>query len=324
MSITPNDVPMPQSKGPIARVITLGVLLVVLGVALRGRLPGVQQAEPDRPTGGPASLIGVIALVSAATLVVAVAIVMSIREPGRPMPAARYDVPGGGAARGRRSWRFLLIALAAILAWVLLNALLTQLPWLRAGDVPSPPTAPAPRPESDAVPRPPVPQPGGGDDHLFWFLAASTAALMVLIMTAAVLVRVRRRRHATPVVAAAPVPATVVEPATGSQSLALAAERGLAEVGDLSREPREAIIACYAAMETALANAPGAAPQDSDTPSEVLARAVEHRALQSGSAGELVTLFAEARFSTHVMNEGHREAAERALRFVLDELRSSV
>ena len=105
---------MPHGKGPIARVIALGLLLVVLGVALRGRLPGVQQAEPDRPTGGPAPLIGVIALVSAAMLVVAVAIVMSIREPGRPMPAARYDVPGGGAARGRRSWRVLLIGLAAL------------------------------------------------------------------------------------------------------------------------------------------------------------------------------------------------------------------
>ncbi len=315
---------MPHGKGPTARVIAIGLLLVVLGVALRGRLPGVQQAEPDRPTGGPASLIGVIALVSAAMLVVAVAIVMSIREPGRPMPAARYDVPGGGAAKGRRSWRVLLIGLAAILAWVLLNALLTQLPWLRAGDVPSPQTAPGPPPTGEAVPRPPAPTPGGGNDHVFWFLAVSTAALMVLILTAAVVVRVRRRRDAAPIGAAPPVPAAVVEPASGSESLALAAERGLAEVGDLSREPREAIIACYAAMENALANAPGAAPQDSDTPSEVLARAVEHHALQSGSAGELVTLFAEARFSTHVMNEGHREAAERALRLVLDELRSPV
>jgi hypothetical protein len=316
--------PMPYSKGPIARVIALGLLLVVLGVALRGRLPGVQQAEPDRPTGGPASLIGVIALVSAAMLVVAVAIVMSIREPGRAMPAARYDVPGGGAAKGRRSWRVLLIGLAAILAWVLLNALLTQLPWLRAGDVPSPQTAPGPPPTGEAAPRTPPPAPDGGNDHVFWFLAASTAALMVLILTAAVIVRVRRHRAAPPVVAAPPVSDAVVEPASGSESLALAAERGLAEVGDLSREPREAIIACYAAMENALANAPGAAPQDSDTPSEVLARAVEHHALQAGSAGDLVTLFAEARFSTHVMNEGHREAAERALRLVLDDLRSSV
>ncbi len=309
----------------MARVIALGVLLIVLGVALRGKLPGVQQAEPDRPTGGPAPLIGVIALVSAAMLVVAVAVVMSIREPGRPMPTARYDVPGGGAARGRRSWRVLLIGLAAILAWVLLNALLTQLPWPHAGDVPSSQTAPTPAPNGQSVPRPPAHQPGSAEDHVFWFLAVSTAVLTLLILTAAVVIRVRRRRDAVPLPAAAPPDeAAAAESASGSESLALAAERGLAEVGDLSREPREAIIACYAAMENALANAPGAAPQDSDTPSEVLARAVQHQALQSGSATELVTLFAEARFSTHVMNEGHREAAERALRLVLDELRSPV
>ena len=77
-------------------------------------------------------------------------------------------------------------------------------------------------------------------------------------------------------------------------------------------------------MEAALAGAPGAAPQESDTPSEVLARAVEHDAIHAASAGELVTLFAEARFSTHVMNERHREVAEGALRDVLDELRSAV
>ncbi|MDT5008831.1 MAG: hypothetical protein QOH57_448 [Mycobacterium sp.] len=93
-------------------------------------------------------------------------------------------------------------------------------------------------------------------------------------------------------------------------------------MGDLSREPREAIIACYAAMEDALVEAPGAKPQDSDTPSEVLARAVEHHAIHSGSATELVDLFAEARFSPHVMNEEHRETAVRALELVLDELRS--
>ena len=74
-------------------------------------------------------------------------------------------------------------------------------------------------------------------------------------------------------------------------------------------------------MEDALAGAPGAAPQDSDTPSEVLARAVGNSALRTGSATTLVEVFAEARFSRHVMTEDHREVAERALRAVLDELR---
>ena len=55
-----------------------------------------------------------------------------------------------------------------------------------------------------------------------------------------------------------------------SESLVRAAELGLAEIADLSREPREAIIACYAAMERELANVPGAVPQDFDTPTEVL------------------------------------------------------
>jgi hypothetical protein len=91
---------------------------------------------------------------------------------------------------------------------------------------------------------------------------------------------------------------------------------------DLSREPREAIIACYAAMERELANVPGAVPQEFDTATEVLARAIEHHALHADNAVQLVNLFAEARFSPHVMNERHREVAVRVLRLVLDELGS--
>ena len=107
-----------------------------------------------------------------------------------------------------------------------------------------------------------------------------------------------------------------------TESLARAAELGLAEIGDLSREPREAIIACYAAMERELTRVPGAVPQDFDTPTEVLARAVEHHALHADSATQLVELFEEARFSPHVMNEGHRDVAVGVLRLVLTELRS--
>jgi hypothetical protein len=113
-------------------------------------------------------------------------------------------------------------------------------------------------------------------------------------------------------------------PTRRSESLVRAAELGLAEMADLSREPREAIIACYAAMERELANVPGAAPQAFDTPTEVLARAVELRALHIDNAVQLVRLFEEARFSPHVMNEGHRDVAVDVLRLVLAELRSPV
>ncbi|HEY9267681.1 MAG TPA: DUF4129 domain-containing protein, partial [Mycobacterium sp.] len=100
-------------------------------------------------------------------------------------------------------------------------------------------------------------------------------------------------------------------------------ELGLAEIGDRSRDPREAIIACYAAMERELEKSPGTTPQDSDTPAEVLARAVERHALRPDSATELVDLFEEARFSPHVMNEGHRADAVRALRLVQRELQGA-
>ena len=48
----------------------------------------------------------------------------------------------------------------------------------------------------------------------------------------------------------------------------------------------------------------------------------QHHAIHAGTATDLVELFAEARFSPHVMNEGHRETAVRALELVLAELRS--
>jgi len=324
VSSTPNVVPIPGTKGPTVRVAALAALLILLGVALRGHLPGVQPAEHEQPTGNSAALLGVLAVVTASLLVIAVAIVMSLREPQRPNPSAGYEVHGGGGVRARLSWRLALIGLGVILAYLLVVALLARLrpPQYRGG--PSSPNTPGPEHQSGpAAPRPPS-RPAGADQHVILYLVASTAALALLIIVATVVARARRRRDYPPATELPDNDVGVVAPASGSESLALAAERGLAEVGDLSREPREAIIACYAAMETALAGAPGAAPQESDTPSEVLARAVEHDAIHAGSATELVALFAEARFSTHVMNEGHREVAERALRLVLDEVRSAV
>jgi hypothetical protein len=96
----------------------------------------------------------------------------------------------------------------------------------------------------------------------------------------------------------------------------------LTRIADRSREPREAIIACYAVMERHLADDPDVAPREFDTATEVLARAVEHHALPADNAARLVELFAEARFSRHLMTERHRADAVAMLRLVLDELRA--
>ncbi len=217
------------------------------------------------------------------------------------------------------TWRMVLIAVAVLVAWLALVALLSRMNAQLGIEQPPPDTSTPP----SGAPRPPAELPDEPEppSNVFSLLAGSTVLLMMVVFVVAVIIGRRQRRSAT-----APVsPDNEYRPATptsGPDPLARAAELGLAEAGDLSREPREAIIACYAAMERALESSPEVVPRESDTPTEVLARAVEHHALQADTATELVELFEEARFSPHVMTEEHREVAVRVLRLVLDELRS--
>ncbi|MFG1933338.1 DUF4129 domain-containing protein [Mycobacterium sp. NPDC048908] len=308
-----------------ARVVAVLTLLFVTAWALRGYLPGDEPAtDRQRPPGSPAALIVDVALLCVSVGIIGFAIVARLRagEARRPGPAA---LPLSRGTMGRPTWRFSLIALAVIIAWLLLVMTLTQLsPGEHADQAPAgTPTAadpgiPAP------TPNPPLPQPDSPDSGgpgVIGYLVPPMVILMVLIVVGTVIVS-RRQRHPTASWGAAEtVPDGAASPGA-AESLARAAEVGLAEIGDLSREPREAIIACYAAMERELTHVPGAAPLDCDTPSEVLARAVGRHALNADSATRLVELFEEARFSPHVMNESHRDDAVDALRLVLADLRS--
>ena len=309
---------------PTGRVVALVVMLVVAAVALRGYLPGAERAAPrEQPTNGAASLLAVVALVTASLVIIAIAIIARLRD-RRPVPARAGGLPESFRGSGMRlTWRFWLIGLGALIVWLLIVLLLVRLGAPQGSDQPAPDPAPSTAPRSDGTAQPPPSPPPQQDGRVFTYLAVTTVAFIVLVAAAsAVASRMQRRLARTyPVADATSGPAN---PVSGPESLARAAELGLAEIGDLSREPRAAIIACYAAVERGLANAPGAVPQDSDTPSEVLARAVEHHALRADNAAQLVELFTEARFSPHVMNEGHRETAVRVLRLVLEELRSVI
>ncbi len=300
-------------------------LLVAAAVLLGGRVPNVPSGPADQPQDGAASLAGVVTLLAASLLIMAIAVAASFRrKPVPETPAEHRDLPrevGGPGARPSR--RLLLITVALAVAWLgalVLAGLLSTAPAEFAYQPPA--TAPSAPDSAGAVSPPAAPQPQQpeSDGRALRYLQVTTVLLVVMILVGTVATAVRQRRRnrqlAPDIPAADPIP-----PVNGPEPLAVAAERGLAEVGDLTRGPREAIIACYAAMEQALASSPGAAPQDSDTPSEVLARALGNRALSTGSATTLVDVFAEARFSRHVMTEDHREVAERALRSVLDELR---
>lgn len=304
---------------PEVRVAALVALVIATGVALRGRLPDEHRVPRDRAPDSPASAVGVVTMLTVSLLVIGIALVASARRPKVVGPAIGHQLPAG-TADGSGNWRLrlIIIGIGLVVSWVVAYLLISefQLENHLRQDVQPPPlpddTGPAQAP-------PPPSQVRVGRDALNYLIGASVLMVVMMVASgvASALRRPRPQAEGT-MVEARPRHDPVPEP------LAVAAERGLAEVGDLSREPREAIIACYAAMEAALAEAPGAAPQVSDTPTEVLARAVGTSALSSGNAATLVDLFTEARFSRHVMTEDHRDTAERALRSVLDELRSSV
>jgi hypothetical protein len=312
---------MPGIDKPTGRVVALIVLLIAVAAALRGYLPAQVRGPVASAGGNRAAMMLVIAALAGTLALMTVAVIARLRDPRAVAPTTLdvSDMIGGG--KGRPSWRVLLIGLAVIVAWLLIAMELAHL-FMPHEVSPAPPSRPATPPAAhDTIPPPRQHRQNDPGDMLGVLLAS--AVPLLLIVVAAVVINTRRRWRGPAPGVSTDDDAESGAPAQRSELLVRAAEVGLAEMADLSREPREAIIACYAAMERELANVPGAVPQDFDTPTEVLARAVEHHALHGDNAVQLVNLFEEARFSPHVMNEGHREVAVRALRLVLDELAAS-
>ncbi|KUI22124.1 hypothetical protein AU193_17755 [Mycobacterium sp. GA-1285] len=309
---------MGASDTSTRRVIAVITLMVLAAWALRGYVPGVERTaeQVEQRESNPVALAAVIALLCAAVAIIGFAIIVRMRDK-RPAPASTGSLPRDRRPGERPSWRFALVALVALIGLVVLVALLSRLS-LPVPTEEAPPTA---TPDAPVTVDPVDPRPtedNAADSNVVNYLIPPMLLLMALIVVATAVASRRQGRSPTSgVVEAVDEPASAP---TTTTSLARAAEVGLAEIGDLSREPREAIIACYAAMERELTRVPGAAPQACDTPTEVLARAVTIGALRSDSATELVELFEEARFSPHVMNERHRDAAIQVLSQVLTEL----
>lgn len=300
------------------RVVAVIVGLIVAAAALHGYLPGGEPPPRERPTNSFGSLFAVGAMLAASMAIIAIAILTQSRR--------RSVSPGAGGlpremagARRPLTWRMVLIAAGVVIAWLLLTALLSRMS-VQLGIEQPPPDAGSP---PSGAARSPVQQPAEPESPsgVFSLLAGTTVLLMIAIFVGALNASRRQRQATTSQFWAGDEYRT--PPTAGPESLARAAALGLAEIGDLSREPREAIIACYLAMERELDKAPDAVPQDSDTPSEVLARAVERRGLGMRSATQLVELFEEARFSPHIMTESHRDDAVHALQQVLNELQAS-
>lgn len=319
------DQAMPGLQNAAGRVAAVLVLMVLAVVALRGYVPGGGRAPAEGHTDSPVTFFALAALLAVGLAGFAFAVFTAPRRPRRPRAdgALAQAELRGFRMRLRRRW--VLLGLALLLCWLSVAVLIARL--TDTSELPPADRRPASPAATGAPAAPAPPDPPGEGDSAFRLLAVA-AVIMLLLAAIGTVVQARRRRavylhwldgeERDASAGAGP------GPPGNSETLVRATELGLAEIGDLSRDPRTAIIACYAAMEQGLTRAPGAVPQESDTPSEVLARAVGQHALSAESATELVDLFAEARFSPHVMTEAHREAAVAALRRVHADLRSLV
>ncbi|QUW94601.1 DUF4129 domain-containing protein [Streptomyces sp. V17-9] len=178
---------------------------------------------------------------------------------------------------------------------------------------PPPPLATEPAPEPTFATPPPQERPRGSGDHsalpLHLVLLALAAVVAVLVVVAVVR-RLRRFRLSLPY---RPGPSGSTAPQDDDARLLLSAvhsgRRALAGTGD---DARAAVIACYAAMEDALA-ASGVRRQASDSPADLLTRAAAAGFAPGPAGPRLTALFREARYSSHPMDGSHRAAAAAAL-----------
>jgi membrane protease YdiL (CAAX protease family) len=305
---------MKSTIKPIWRPGVLIVLMMLAVIALRGYLPGAPSARAGQAGGGSATVLVMMSLYLIAAVFILWGIIGGPRQKRLRMPegASRPDW------RPRRfGWRGALAAAVLVVSSVALGALLSVGLPMSGHNQANNGTAQQQPSGHPAQAQQASQQQLAGQTFTVLVAAALLAVGVAMLGIIGVLARGAMSPTGEPQVPSGMRPRPVM-----SSSLARAAELGLAEVTTPGRDPRAAIIACYSAMERGLAEAPDAAPLASDTPSEVLARAVDHGALHSHAAAQLVELFTEARFSPHEMTEKHRESAVAWLRIVLDDLRS--
>jgi hypothetical protein len=269
------------------RVAAVAVLLALTAAGLRSR--GTFSHAPDRVLAGASGTVLATALVATeGVALVAFVLVLVLARPRRK-PRPDEDEP----PRPPFPWWAKTLAVLACVAVLLTPpaVLLT----LRT----RPRTAAQARPgalaSGGAVP-PRLPATAHGSP---WPLIAGMLIALALLVALTTWSRHARLRPARP----------PEDQARLALRASLAAGRA-ALAGP--RDPRAAIIACYAAMERGFAAA-GSAPAAADTPAEVLARATGAGLVRSGSAARMAGLFRRARYSSEPMTSADSAAAAVAL-----------
>jgi hypothetical protein len=106
-----------------------------------------------------------------------------------------------------------------------------------------------------------------------------------------------------------------------ADELVLALERTIADLR-AEADPRKAVIAAYAQMELALADA-GLPRTPSEAPREYLGRVLPEVGAQNRSVERLTRLFERAKFSPHTIDDAMKEEAIGALESLRDDLQGT-
>jgi len=289
--------------GPAVRLASAVALLVLaaLGCAAREVTP-LSTAGTLVTGSGPVTFIAGLAAVVAACLLLAALLALLAGQRRRAKDGLnRVTEPVGPW------WARALALLAALALFVLpIAAVVATLHRRRAGEQPLAPVVPV-------MPRlPGAAQSTSSADTAFLLGAAAGLAVLAVGALVATGLWLRRRRRAAGTGGGRPA---------APSPLAVAVAAGTAALGATSGA-REAIIACYAAMEATLAAA-GTPRRAADTPEELLSRAEADGIIRTPAARRLTALFREARFSPHRLADAQRRAAQAALGEIARDLAGS-
>ncbi len=278
----------------MARLLPLA-LLIVLGLAgLRG---AVAAPKWDGPLQRYGVVIGLALEVVLGTLLV---VTLRRRRTGGTDAAAGS---GAGAASP------VAVKLRAVLIPVLGAAMIAIVVVILAGlhlHLFTPKARKVTVPPAIKLPKPPKPRIGGPTGSVNIPLADLLYGLLVVLLIVAVVLSILwSRRLQKP---SRPTREFIAE---DPEDLREAVESGRSALRALD-DARAAIIACYLAMESSLAER-GTARAVADTPDELLARATASGLVHGSAAARLTALFYEARFSSHPLDRRQRDAAEQAL-----------
>jgi len=282
------------ARQQVARLLPLVLLVVLVVAGLRGAV------SPPRWT-GPLRADGVAIGIALEVVFAAALVAVRVRDTAARRADAKRTYSGEfkeiePAGALRFTLKYVLAACMVAIGVVLISDLHLHF-FVKPRPLPS-------LPKTKNAPKPPPA--GGGHGSSFSIpVGPILYGLLILALVAAVVISIwwssRLRRPAAPL---------IIED-VDTEDLAAAVAEGRSALRQVD-DARAAIIACYVAMERSLADR-GTARDVAETPDELLARAVAAGTVRGSAAGRLTALFYEARFSTHPLSAGQRDAASAAL-----------